>query len=219
VAFLSYVARGDLASGSLLFGPAGLSNHLSMLGTLARSDRAADSLLIDDFQAGTAGRNRLGLPASDEKMIWSADEPSLITAIRALPDGYDFYRILYERPDLLARSVAHRLEWSADEASYTTVLGGLDVRDRAVFVFRARTDRGAMDAERFSLRFRDGEGNIALLPGTGHVGEAGIGPRFSDVIVPVAEIRAAGIDLGQLDTLELVFHGAGSVLVDDLRFE
>jgi dienelactone hydrolase len=219
VAFLSYAARGDLSFAPLLFGEQGLSNHLSMLGTLVRSDRAAASLLIDDFQADTAGRNRLGLPASDQKMTWSADEPSLITAIRTLPDSYDFYRLLYDGPDILGQSVAHRLEWADDDASYATALGGLDVRGRTAFVFRARTDQGTLDAGRLSLRFRDGEGNIAVLPATGHLGEVGIGPRFSDVIVPVSEIRAAGLDLGQLDTLELVFSGAGSVLVDDLRFE
>jgi hypothetical protein len=81
------------------------------------------------------------------------------------------------------------------------------------------TDRGTLDPDRFSLRFRDGEGNTAVVPGTAHVGATGIGPRFSDVVVPVADIEAAGVDLAQLETLELVFGGAGSLLVDDLRFE
>jgi hypothetical protein len=219
VAFLSYAARGDLSRAALLFGREGLSNHLSTLGTLVRSDRAAAPLLVDDFQADTAGRNRLGLACRDQQMIWSADEPSLITALRALPDGYDFYRLLYEGPEMLAQSVAHRLEWATDDASYTTALGGLDVRGRAAFVLRARTDQGTLDGAMFSLRFRDSEGASAVVPGTGHVGEAGLGARFSDVIVPVAEIKAGGLDLGQLDSVELVFRGTGSVLVDDLRFE
>jgi dienelactone hydrolase len=216
-AFLAYVGRGDLSAASLLFGPAALSTHLAGQGVLVRSDRAAAPLVVDDFQAATPGRNRLGLPASDRQMLWSADEPSLITALRGLPDGYELYRALYERPELLARSVAHRLQWSGDDAEYGSALGGLDVRGRAAFLFRARTDEGTLAADRLAVRFRDSEGQTVLVPAAGHTGDNGLGPRFSDVIIPLAEIR--GLDLAQLDTVELTFAGAGSVLVDDLRFE
>jgi hypothetical protein len=217
LAFLSYAARGELALAPLLFGPEGLSSHLATLGTLVRGDRAAAALVVDDFQAETPGRNRLGLSWKDRQMGWSADEPSLITALGGLPDAYEFYRLLYERPEVQSQSVAHRLQWSEDGASYASELGGLDLRGRAVFVFRARTDQGTLDGGHLRLRFRDGAGNAAEL--AGHLGENGIGPRFSDVMVPLAELEAAGLDLSRLDGIELLFRGAGSVLIDDLRFE
>jgi dienelactone hydrolase len=219
VAFLSYVARGDLTTAPLLFGREGLTTHLAGEGTLVRSDRSAAALLVDDFQAQTPGRNRLGLPGSDHQMAWSADEPSLITALRALPDPYASYRTLYERPELLAESTAHRLQWTADGASYATALGGLDVKGFASFLFRARTDQEPLPPDRFAVRFRDTAGATALVAAAGHCNEAGLGARFSDVIVPLSEVAAAGVDLGLLDSVELVFRGAGSVLVDDLRFE
>jgi dienelactone hydrolase len=218
-AFLAYVARGDLSYAPLLFGREGMSTHLASRGVLVRSDRAASSLLIDDFQQDTAGRNRLGLACTDTQMSWSADEPSLIAAIRSIPMGYDFYRILYERAENLLWSNAHRLQWSEDGATYRTELGGLDARGRAAFVWRARSDQGTVDASRVSLRFSDGAGHTATLPGAGHLGENGIGARFSDVIVPVAEIEAQGIDLSQLTGAEIVLQGTGAMLVDDLRFE
>jgi hypothetical protein len=203
----------------LLFGREGFTTHLASLGTLVRSDRAAVPLMVDDFQADTAGRNRLGLASVDQGMTWSADEPSLLTALRNLPDGYEFYRVLYERPELQAQSVAHRLQWSDDNASYSTALGGLDVRGRTVFVFRARTDIGILPPERLAVRFRDAGGNTVVIPGTGHISPTGLGPRFSDFIVPLAELLPAGVDLTDLDAVELVFHGAGTLLIDDLRFE
>jgi hypothetical protein len=218
-AFLAYVARGDLSYAPLLFGREAMSTHLASQGVLVRSDRGADSLLIDDFQQDTAGRNRLGLACTDRQMSWSADEPSLITAIRSIPMGYDFYRILYERPENLRWSTAHRLQWSEDGASYGTELGGLDARGRSAFVWRARSDQGTVDAAHLSLRFSDGQGNTAIVPGAGHLGENGIGPRFSDVIVPLSEIKASGVDLSQLGSAEIVLQGSGALLIDDLRFE
>jgi dienelactone hydrolase len=219
VAFLSFAARGDLSMAPLLFGREGFTTRLASLGTLVRSDRAAAPLVIDDFQADTAGRNRLGLASVDQGMTWSADEPSLLTALRTLPDGYEFYRVLYERPELQAQSVAHRLQWSDDNASYSTSLGGLDVRGRTAFVFRARTDLGTLPPERLAVRFRDAEGNTAVIPGAGHLAAGGLGPRFSDLIVPLSELPPAGVDLTCLDAVELVFRGAGTILIDDLRFE
>jgi dienelactone hydrolase len=219
VAFLSFAARGDLSVAPLLFGREGFTTRLATLGTLVRSDRAAAPLVVDDFQADTAGRNRLGLASVDQGMTWSADEPSLLTALRTLPDGYEFYRVLYERPELQARSVAHRLQWTEDDASYSTALGGLDVSGRSNFVFRARTDVGTLPPERLAVRFRDAEGHTALVPAAGHVAPGGLGPRFSDFIVPLAELLPGGIDVTELDAVELVFRGAGTLLIDDLRFE
>jgi dienelactone hydrolase len=219
VAFLAYAARGDLTYAPLLFDHDGLSTHLSKLGTLTRSDRAAAPLIVDDFQRGTPGRNSLGLPCKDQAMVLSADEPSLITALPSLPVGYEFARLLYERPADLAQSNAHRLQWSQDGASYATSLGDLDARGRAAFVLRARTDQGTFDPAGLSVRVRDAAGKEALVGGIGHTGDNGIGPRFSDLIVPTAELAGSGLDLEHLDSVELVFRGAGTLLIDDLRFE
>jgi dienelactone hydrolase len=219
VAFLRFVGQSDVGFGSLLFGSDGLSTHLSRLGTLVRSDRGADPLVVDDFQRGTPGRNALGLPTSETRMALSTDESSLIDALRTLPESYDFYRIYYERPDTFARSMAHRLEWAQDGASYVSALGGLDVRGRAAFVFRVRSEMGPLPGDRIAVELRDSEGKSALVPAGPCVGANGIGERFSDVIVPLAEIRDGGVDLGELDTVSLVLQGAGAVLIDDLRFE
>jgi dienelactone hydrolase len=217
VAFLAYASAGDLSYAPLLFDHDGLSTHLSQLGTLVRSDRAAAPLVIDDFQLGTPGRNHLGLPCSDSGMAWSADEPSLITALPSLPPGYEFTRLLYERPGNLTLSSAHRLRWAQDGASYVSALGGLDVRGRTAFVLRARTDQGAIDPARLTVRLRDAAGKEVAVAGAGHTGDNGIGARFSDLIVPLGEL--AGLDLERLDSLALVFQGAGTLLIDDLRFE
>jgi hypothetical protein len=219
VAFLRFVGHSDVGFGSLLFGAEGLSTHLSALGTLVRSDRGADPLVVDDFQRETPGRNALGLPTTDAQMALSTDESSLIGALRSLPDSYDAYRILYEHPDTLERSMAHRLEWAQDGASYGSALGGLDVRGRAAFVFRIRSESGRLSADKLSVELRDSEGKTALVPASGCAGANGIGERFSDVIVPLAEFRDSGVDLTGLDRVQLVLQGAGAVLIDDLRFE
>jgi hypothetical protein len=53
----------------------------------------------------------------------------------------------------------------------------------------------------------------------GHAGASGIGARCSDVNVPVEEMEAAGVDVAQLDSVELLLAGSGTLLVDNLRFE
>jgi dienelactone hydrolase len=218
VAFLKYAAARDLSYAPYLFGRESLATGLSPLGVAMRSDRGADALLVDDFQSGTTGRNALGLPSRDNLMTWSADEPALIQAIRSLPDGYDFYRIQYGRPEILGQSNAHRLEWEQDGATYAMALGGVDVRGRGSFVFRARSDETLFTPDRLSVRFVDSAGAAATVLGAGHAGQ-GIGARFTDVITPLGELRAAGLDLLRLESVELVFQGRGSLLVDDLRFE
>jgi dienelactone hydrolase len=219
VAFLKYAADRDLGHAPFLFGTQALSTALSPLGVWVRADRGASAVVVDDYQGGTAGRNSLGLPSSDAQMSWSADEPSMITALRMLPAGYDFFRILYGRSEALERSNAHRLEWEQDGARYASALGGLDVRGRGAFVLRARGEGGALDPAQLSLRFTDGDGRAVVVPSAGHVGRTGIGPRFSDVITPLRELRAAGLDLLRLESVELLLQGKGALLVDDLRFE
>ncbi|HXU80691.1 MAG TPA: hypothetical protein VN914_04800, partial [Polyangia bacterium] len=188
-------------------------------GVFLRSDRGASALTIDDFQSETAGRNSLGLPASDVQMAWSGDEPSLISAIRMLPEAYDMFRLIYERADVLSRSDAHRLEWTEDGASYSSTLGTLDVRRRGAFVFRARSEKDPIAAAQLALRFTDDEGASVVIPGAGHLGDTGIGNRFTDVVAPLRELRAAGLNLLQLQTVEIVLQGQGAMSIDDLRFE
>jgi hypothetical protein len=184
-----------------------------------RADRGASALTVDDFQSETAGRNSLGLPSSESQLAWSGDEPSLISAIRMLPGAYDMFRLIYERPEVLSRSDAHRLEWTEDFATYRSTLGTLDVRRRGAFVFRARSEGDPIDPARLSLRFADDEGAAVVIPGAGHVGETGVGNRFTDVIAPLRELRAAGLNLLQLQTVEIVLQGQGAMSIDDLRFE
>jgi hypothetical protein len=219
VAFLKYVAEGDDRYAPLLFGHEGASTHLSPAGVYLRSDRGAAAQLVDDFQSETAGRNSLGLPSSDSQMTWSGDEPSLISAMRMLPRDYDSFRTVYERPEVLRRSDAHRLEWIQDGATYHTELGALDVRRRGAFVFRARSEHAPIEASRLTLRFSDEDGKEVLIPGPGHVGETGIGARFCDVIAPLDELRAAGLNLLRLQTVEIVLQGEGALSIDDLRFD
>jgi acetyl esterase/lipase len=219
VAFLKYVASGDATYAPLLFEHEAGSTHLSPAGVFLRSDRGASALVVDDFQSETAGRNSLGLASSDRQMAWSGDEPSMISATRMLPGAYDMFRAIYERPEVESRSDAHRLEWMEDGATYQTTLGTLDVRRRRAFVFRARSEREPIDPGKLTLRFTDDEGATVSIPGAGHVGETGIGSRFTDVIAPLRELRAAGLNLLQLQTLEIVLQGAGAMTIDDLRFE
>jgi hypothetical protein len=219
VAFLKYVAEGDAGYAPLLFGHEGASTHLSAPGVFMRADRGASALTVDDFQSETAGRNSLGLPSSESQLAWSGDEPSLISAIRMLPGAYDMFRLIYERPEVLSRSDAHRLEWTEDFATYRSTLGTLDVRRRGAFVFRARSEGDPIDPARLSLRFADDEGAAVVIPGAGHVGETGVGNRFTDVIAPLRELRAAGLNLLQLQTVEIVLQGQGAMSIDDLRFE
>jgi hypothetical protein len=46
-----------------------------------------------------------------------------------------------------------------------------------------------------------------------------VGNRFTDVIAPLRELRAAGLNLLQLQTVEIVLQGQGAMSIDDLRFE
>jgi dienelactone hydrolase len=218
VAFLKYAARGELGYAPLLFGRDGLSTALSQAGVYRRSDRAMNALVVDDFQDDTAGRNSLDLPIAEAGLDWSGDEPSLLTAVRKLPDDYAFYKLFYGQPANEVWSGAHRLTWSTPGAVYGSDLGALDAGGRQTFAFRARTDDGVFDAGKLSLRLVDGAGKTVLLPAA-EVGRRGIGERFSDVLVSLPPAAAAGLDLTALARVELVLDGAGSLLIDDLRFE
>jgi hypothetical protein len=220
VAFLRYLGGQGLSQAPLLFGPAALSTRLSPLGVLVRADRRLRARPVDDFQDQLVGRNQLGLRSDEEGLIWSAEEPSLAGPGLALPDGYEFYRGLLQRPDVQERCRAQRIEWDRPGAVWRTDLGALDARAFASFVFRARTDRETIEGDRLALRFHDSEGNVAIIQGAGRAGDRGIGGRFSDVIVPVEAIRSAGVDVAVLERVELVMWGAaGAVFIDDLRFE
>ena len=220
VAFLRYVGQGDMQSAQQLFGAGALSSTLSSAGVLVQSDRYADALVVDDFADDIVGRNRLALADGDSGMSLSTDEPSLLRAMRLLPKAYqEIYGRLYERPEVLALSNAHRLQWAQDHAVYRTELGGQDVRGRASFLLRARSDGGRLDGSGMQIVFRDGGGGVATLAAAGHAGAAAIGARFSDLVVPLAELAAAGLDLENLASVELVLDGGGTLFVDDLRFE
>jgi dienelactone hydrolase len=219
VAFLKYTAGGELGYAPLLFGAEGLATALSPLGIYRRSDRAMEALVVDDFQDEEDGRNSLGLPTEDVELDWSADEPSLVSAADELPDAYARYRLLYDRRDLQAWSGAHRLTWSHSGAVFASELGGLDVRGRQIFALRARTTGGSLEGAQLALRFVDVEGNAIVVAATAGVGEDRLGPRFSDIIVPLASLGPAGVDESALARVELQLEGAGSLLIDDLRFE
>jgi dienelactone hydrolase len=220
VAFLRYVGLGEMEHAQRLFGATGLTTKLSTGGVLVQSDRRADAVLVDDFQDEVAGRNSLGLGDADSGMTLSEDAPSLLLAMRMLPTPYlEVYASNYERPAVLALSNAHHLQWQQDHAAYHTTLGGLDVRGRQAFVMRVRSDSGALDGGRMQLVFHDSADHTATVIATGHTGAAAIGARFSDVIVPLAELTAAGVDLETLASIDLMLDGAGGLFLDDLRFE
>jgi len=219
VAFLKYAALGDVDAAQRLFGGGALTSNLSSAGVVVQSDRQANSILVDDFQDELPGRNRLLLPNRAEGMDVSADEPSLLTAIRTLPETHRrMYSAFFQRPDILAMSTGHRLEWHKGPATYRLELGGLDVHARAVFAMRVRTVAGAFDASLMKIAFVDATGKKASVPLAGHVGAAGLSPRFCDVIVPLGKV-AAGADFENLAAVEFDFDGAGALLLDDLRFE
>jgi hypothetical protein len=68
--------------------------------------------------------------------------------------------------------------------------------------------------------FTDAAGGRASLPGTGHLGSNGLNARFSDLIVPVADIAEAGADPARLAAVEIRLDApAGTLYLDDLRFE
>jgi len=220
VAFLKYAATGDLDVGQRLFGGAAASCSLTSGGVIVQSDRRADALMIDDFQDDNPGRNRFDLPNRDEGMIVSVDEPSLVSAIRTFSETYRrMYSAFYQRPDIVAASNAHRLEWRLGPATYRLQLPSLDVKGRSAFVMRARAAAGVFDVAHMRIRFVDEAGKSATVPLKGHVGAAGVRARFGDVVVPLTEIAAAGLDLENLAAVELVCDGVGAVLIDDLRFE
>jgi pimeloyl-ACP methyl ester carboxylesterase len=220
VAFLKYAALGDMDAAARLFGPAAFSSKLSSKGVLVQSDRHADALMIDDFQDDQPGRNRLDLPNRDDGLDVSADEPSLLSAIRTLPDSYRrMYGAFYQRPEILASSIAHRLEWRLGRAVYRVELNRLDVGGRATFAMRVRTGKGVFDVAQMRIMFEDGSGRTASVPLAGHVGVVGLMPRFCDVAVPMSTIAAAGLDLANLAAVEILVDGTGALLIDDLRFE
>jgi hypothetical protein len=220
MSFLRYVAFGEMEHAQRLFGATGLTTRLSSEGVLVQSDRRADAIMVDDFQDEIAGRNSLGLDDGDSGMTLSEDAPSLLPAMRMLPQAYlEVYSRIYEQPAVLALSNAHHLQWQQDHAAYHTLLGEQDVRGRAAFVLRVRSDGGPFAGERMQIVFRDGADHVAAVLAAGHTGAAGIGAHFSDVIVPVAELAAAGLDLATLASIDLVLDGAGTLFVDDLRFE
>jgi dienelactone hydrolase len=219
-AFLKYAALGDLDAGLRLFGGAATASKLSSGGVLLQSDRRADAVRIDDFQDDDPARNLFDLPNRDEGMTVSADEPWLVAAIRTFREEFRrVYSPRYQRPDILAASSAHRLEWRLGQASYRLELPDLDVKSRASFAMRARAAAGRADESQIRIAFIDGAGRTASVPMKGHVGAAGLRSRFADVIVPLSEIAPTGIDLENLAAVEIVADGVGSILIDDLRFE
>ena len=140
-----------------------------------------------------------------------------MTAARQLPEGYGYYRLFFDRPENQSWSRAHRLTWTG-AAAYGSALGGIDLRGRVAFAFRARTDGGRLAEGVIAVRLSDAAGQSALLPVDPGLRVGGIGPRFSDVIVPLA--AAAGrLDLRTVTSVEIVLSGRGSILIDDLRFE
>jgi hypothetical protein len=95
----------------------------------------------------------------------------------------------------------------------------MDGRARPTLVLRAHSDGGPLPAERVQILIEDGDGHGASVPAAGHLGSAGVGARFSDLMVPLGDVAAAGVDLAQLASVQIVFAGAGAVVIDDLRFE
>jgi hypothetical protein len=217
VAFLKYATAGSLEQAQQLFGPAGRSTRLSPRGVLVQSDRFADAVVVDDFQDENPGRNSLDLPDAASQLVVSADEPSLMSAMNMLPPAYQpIYGRIYRRPEVMAQSNAHRLEWAQDGAAYRTELGGLDVRGRAAIVWRARLERGQVQPAQLRLSLADADGRRVTLPVA--LGDAGLGPRFADLTVPL-DGAAEGVRLSNLVSLDVLLDGAGALLIDDLRFE
>lgn len=221
VAFLKFVMNGELGYGPLLFGRAGLSTGLSPEGVYRRSDGHMQALVVDDFQDDVTGRNELGLASRAQNFDRAEEAPSLSSAIQELPDHYSYYRILFARPEYLAWSGALLLTWTSPGATYATDLGGLDIRGRDQLALRARSNGQPVAAADLAIRLVDAAGVSATVPLAEHVGATGIGPRFSDVLVPMERVRAAapGLDHSNVSSLELTFLGRGSLLIDDLRFE
>jgi hypothetical protein len=228
VTFLDHVTKGDLSRGVALFGRGGLSTTLSTAGVWVQADRRMDAPVVDDYQDDVVGRNALGLGTGAVGLLAGTpgEEPWLLEALRALPDTYTFARELFGRPALLAHTRARRLEWTAaadpaggDGVSYGSELGGLHAGGRTAFVLRARVPQGRVPAEALAVRFVDGAQRTVTLPLPAAVGRNGLGRHFSNVVVPLAEVAAAGLDLDDLARVELRLSGAGQLVVDDLRFE
>jgi hypothetical protein len=218
-AFLKYVAQGDLSYAPLLFGPEGLSTTLSPLGVLMRGDRGAAALVVDDFQDADGTKNKLGQGATATGFTQSVDEASMKSYVDRLPAS-SRSRALYGTPANLAFSAAHKLVWTAPGASYQTTLGSLDVRGRGAFVLRARSDTSKIAGTQLEIAFTDAAGKTATLPGANVVGANGLNARFSDLIVPMAAIKAAGVDPAALASVKLTVSAPmGTLYLDDLRFE
>jgi dienelactone hydrolase len=221
IAFLKYVVEGDLGYAPLLFGTPALSTRLSPLGTMVRGNRGAGALVIDDFQDVDVARNNLGQPNGGAGLVTSVEEPSLAAAVAAIPPTSRL-RAIYGAPDALAFSNARKLVWTSAGATYRTDLapGGLDVRGRGAFVLRARSDAGRLTGEQIELKFNDGSVGGVTVRATPHVGANGIGERFSDLIVPLSTLRAAGLEPSRLFSIELkLLAPSGTLFIDDLRFE
>lgn len=219
VAFLKYVGTGDARYAPFLYGKPALSTTLSPKGVLVRADRWARALVVDDFQDDDVDRNALRLPNAAQHFSAALQEPSTLDLIRSLPDTYVFAKLVYARPEVLAQANALRLTSTQSEATYATDLDRADVRAYSAFVLRARRPTGAPATNDVSLAFVDGEGRQVLVNAGAHTGSAGVGPRFGDVIVPLADLAREGLDLGTITRIQLHPGSEETLIVDDLRFE
>ncbi len=217
VAFLKYVTGQFPEGAGVLFGSAGLTTTLSPLGVQRRSDRGAQ-VLVDDFQDQGAA-NALGRETYAAGMVLSRELAWLGPAAQEAPALAPSRRALYLQPDVLAFSRARELGWSQDGAVYGNALGNLDVEGLAAFAFRMRSEGPDLPTSQISVRLVDGGGRSATVAGAAAIGAGGITGHFADVIVPLAPLRAQGLDLRHLVAAEILFSGRGSVAVDDLRFD
>jgi hypothetical protein len=67
------------------------------------------------------------------------------------------------------------------------------------------------------VRLQDAEGHAVKLPVI--TGVTGLDTRFADVVVPIEDATAAGLDVSNLGQLELLLTGPGDLTIDDLRVE
>jgi poly(3-hydroxybutyrate) depolymerase len=220
LAFLEYVARGDLRRAPLVFGAPGLSSGLSPRGVLVRADRQAAALLVDDFQDADPDHNHLGLASGASGVSRTGEVSWLDEVPNQLGQRFEpRVAALYGDPALAALARGRLLAGASPGAVFATDLGGLDVGAREVFVGRFLRLQEPLAAETLELRFADAAGRVHAVSAARHLGAGGLGPRFADVIVPVETLRAAGLDVGALARLQVVLQAEGAVYLDDLRFE
>jgi hypothetical protein len=225
-AFLDWAVRGDVDAAVALFGAGGLSTSLSPQGVLVESDAAFAGLLVDDFSQladpmdASQDRNALGEPTESTGLSVSVDEPTVDDDRAAVPGGADAFARWYETPEARRRTSAHRLEGTSEGGRYVEELGGVDARAWPTFVLRARTPRGGMmRASDVGVTFVDTAGRSLTMSLAAHTGAAAFAERFSNVIVPMSLVAAAGVDCGALAHVQLTLGGAGTLIIDDLRFE